>query len=284
MAETYCGKTCETCPHREALACPGCKSGPGRAWSGACDLAQCCMNKGHDACESCNFHVTCATYKDREAIPERRIRKQAEEAAQAKRLAENTPFLGKWLWLLFWLVVPGELAGLMSDKTVAGWFPALYLPGQILSVLCVVAYGLILLKLSSKEDHYRTAGTCALVAAAANALALCFSGGHHAETWTLLLSLPAAAVALYGEYHEYMGHSRVLSDADRELSGKWEILWKWYIGLFAALCVSVLVAFLIPVLGLLAALATAIGSFVVSILKLVYLYRTAQVFRAHTSA
>lgn len=42
-----------------------------------------------------------------------------------------------------------------------------------------------------------------------------------------------------------------------------------------------LLMLIIPILGLLVALVTAIGTIVVSILKLVYLYRTAKVFREY---
>ena len=39
MSETYCGKDCGSCPQREAMNCPGCKTGPGAAWPGECELA-----------------------------------------------------------------------------------------------------------------------------------------------------------------------------------------------------------------------------------------------------
>ena len=58
-------------------------------------------------------------------------------------------------------------------------------------------------------------------------------------------------------------------------------LWKWYIGMTLGLLGSILLMLIIPILGLLVALVTAIGTIVVSILKLVYLYRTAKVFREY---
>ena len=41
---------------------------------------------------------------------------------------------------------------------------------------------------------------------------------------------------------------------------------------------------IIPILGLIVALVTAIGTVVVSILKLVYLYRTAKTFREYSGS
>lgn len=48
MTDTYCGKNCEECASKEALNCPGCKSGPGSAWSGDCEIAKCRKDKGHE--------------------------------------------------------------------------------------------------------------------------------------------------------------------------------------------------------------------------------------------
>lgn len=56
---------------------------------------------------------------------------------------------------------------------------------------------------------------------------------------------------------------------------------EWYIGMTLGLLGSILLMLIIPILGLLVALVTAIGTIVVSILKLVYLYRTAKVFREY---
>ena len=78
-----------------------------------------------------------------------------------------------------------------------------------------------------------------------------------------------------------MEHSKVLSGVYNELSEKWEVLWKWYIGLFLGMFGCIIVMLIIPVLGAIAILGYAIGTIVVSILKLVYLYRTAKIFREY---
>ena len=49
--------------------------------------------------------------------------------------------------------------------------------------------------------------------------------------------------------------------------------------MYGAMLGSILIIVIIPILGLLVTLAAAIGLIVVSILKLVYLYRTAKLFR-----
>jgi hypothetical protein len=94
-------------------------------------------------------------------------------------------------------------------------------------------------------------------------------------------TIPAAIIALVGEYNEYMGHSAVLTGVDNELSEKWEVLWKWYIGLFLGMFGCILLMLIIPILGAIALIGAAIGLVVVGILKLVYLYRTAKLFREY---
>ena len=84
---------------------------------------------------------------------------------------------------------------------------------------------------------------------------------------------------MVGEYQEYMGHSELLWDVDVELSDKWRKLWKWYIGCFLVLLASIVVILLSLILGLLVTLAATIVLLVIMIVKLVYLYRTAMIFR-----
>ena len=105
------------------------------------------------------------------------------------------------------------------------------------------------------------------------------SSGQTTPPWTLVFTIPAMIVSLVGEYNEYSAHAEVVGDVAPVLSDKWTGLWKWYIGMTLGLLGSILLMLIIPILGLLVALVTAIGTIVVSILKLVYLYRTAKVFR-----
>lgn len=277
MAETYCGKNCAECTDKEKLGCTGCKTGSGKLWPEECELAKCCREKGHQTCETCIFHESCAIWRRWNDIPEQRLRKRADEEERKERIAQKSLFLGKWLWVLFWLVIPMTLASVMTNETVASWFPFLNFWGKFLNISCSTAYGVILLILSSEEKHYRVSGICALAAAAVSLLLINVPVGMGA----LVLTLPAAVAGVIGEYHEYMGHAEVAGDVDAELSVKWMTLWKWYIGMFAGLFGGIIVMMIIPILGLLVLLAAAIGTLAVTILKLVYLYRTANWFRTY---
>ena len=281
MAETYCGKNCAECSKREELNCQGCKAGPGRQFGGDCELAKCVRDKGHETCETCGFKGNCGTLRSRESMPDYRIRKIESEKMRKAAIAKRAPVLGKWLWIIFWLIIPSTIGSIMAHETTAKILPGLVMPGQIINAICSLTYGAILLKLGSEEDRYRTAGICALIAGGVSAVVAIITVAAEEATWTLLFTLPAAVVAMVGEYNEYMAHSAVLSGVDNELSEKWEVLWKWYIGLFLGMIGCILLMLIAPVLGAIVILGCAIGTVVVGILKLVYLYRTAKIFREY---
>ncbi len=275
MAETYCGRTCADCSQKEVLQCPGCRQGPGRPYSGECELAQCVRTSKQETCGTCTQKGSCRLLRESKDMPAYRRTKAAAEAYQAARNQEKAQFLGKWLWLLFWLILPGTLAGLMTNSSTTALVPGLKVPGEILSVLVSVARGLILIKLSSEEKGYGTAGACTLIAAVGSALLAVLPGAP----WTLLLSIPAALVSLAGIYNEFTAHASVLQDVDEALSSKWRTLFKWEIGLLAVTLGSIFFMLISALLAVMTAWVCTIGSIVVSVLQLIYLYRTAKVFR-----
>lgn len=276
MNETNCGKICSECTYKEALNCPGCKAGPGKTYGATCELARCCRDKGHETCQTCAHITTCGTYRGRHRIPEYRQQRIQAEQQRRQALAVNAPILGKWLWFLFWLVIPSSIASIMTNKTVVEFAPSLMIPGAILQAVCTLAYGLILLRLSRIEDGYRIAGVCNLIAAALSCLTVLTVDN---TGLTLLLSLPAAIASLVGIWYEYPAHADVLNDVDFETAEKWLALRKWHYITLGGTFGSLVVMLIIPLLGLLVLLASAIGALVVSISKLVNLYHTAQVFR-----
>ena len=71
---------------------------------------------------------------------------------------------------------------------------------------------------------------------------------------------------------------------DDELSEKWGALWRWEIGCYGALVGGTLLVAIAPVLGLIVMFAAATGLLVLGILKLIYVYRTAKIFREYDPA
>lgn len=283
MAQTYCGKNCDSCTYREELSCPGCHSGPGKKYYSECDLAKCCQQKSHETCETCQMKPHCGKLRGKDRMPERRIRERKLEAERQEAIAKRVPVLAKWMWPLFWLLIPQLIASLMLQENLVALIPGIRIPGLILQALCILAQCFILFKLSAVQYRYSTAAVCALLGAACSILANVLSGGQDAG-WTLLLTIPAAILNMVGVYHTYHGHAGAIEDFDAEQAQAWEKLWKWEIGVLLATMGAVILTALSPLLGALVVLAGAIASVVVNIVSIVYLYRTAQSCRQVDSA
>ena len=283
MAETYCGKRCENCAQKEEKLCPGCHLGPGRSWSGDCEIAVCCRDKGHESCETCTNNRYCGKRSRRDDMIGRRERKAAEQAAQRAELARKAPFLGKWLSILFWMVIPSTVASFLGMEALADVAPKVYLVGEYLTVACSLGYGLILLRLAKENLTYRTAGALRLVTAAASLLLVLISGKNAVANWTLLISLPAAVVGLVATYQEYMAHAGVLKGVDDDRAERWRMLWKWRVGLLIAPFASIVVMLIFRLLGLLVLLASLIGILVIGIVELYYLWQTKQAFKGYSN-
>lgn len=71
---------------------------------------------------------------------------------------------------------------------------------------------------------------------------------------------------------------------DYALSEKWMQLWKWFVRLTIILVASIVVILMFPVLGALIMFAAAIGTAVISIIELVYIYRMMSAFRTYASS
>lgn len=197
---------------------------------------------------------------------------------------EDAAVLAGRLKVLLWLVVPGTIAGFLSDEALAAHWPDLASLGEILGILCSVVYGLLLLSLAKVNGGYRAAGACTLFVVAAGVIVqvLTESGDPYMKDGgALMVALLSGVAALVGEYTECTSHAEALEPVDLELSGKWRRLWKWYIGTYLGSVGSIVVVMIFGPLGLLVMLASIIGMMVVAILKLVYLWRTARTFREY---
>lgn len=89
MGDTYCGKLCEDCQFKDNLQCPGCKTGPGKTWMTECELAKCCMDKGHQNCTTCSYSTSCGKLRGRDNEPERRLERRSYEQEKQKKIADK---------------------------------------------------------------------------------------------------------------------------------------------------------------------------------------------------
>ena len=274
---TYCGKNCEECTYKTELSCFGCQRGPGRMSGGDCKLARCCREKGHETCETCGFKRNCGIWLDKGNLPKQRIEHKKEEKEKEALIDRRAPFLGKWIWILFWLIVPQGIANLLTQDVMAALVPALEKPGQTGLVLCVVIRGVILLLISKEHKSYAFAGVWGMVSSVVSILNLLL---EIVDIYVLvMMATLQMVILLLSEYHEYKAHADVVLVVDGIISEQWDNYWKWNLYSGIGMVVSMYLIFAASFAGTLMLLASLIGMLVAGIKKLVCLYRTAQVFR-----
>lgn len=266
MNETYCGKSCQTCAYQANIGCRGCREEASRE----CKLAHCCREKGHETCQSCTYNNQCGMYRGKDTAPQYRLAKKKAELEHQEFMKQRGTFMAKWVWVLFWLFIPADIATVMTE-----WIPALETLGYLLNFACTAMYGVILLKISSEEKGYRTAGVLTLVAAV---LSLATIAANQLHVFLILMaSVTNAVISVFGCYYEFNAHADVLEGVDDELSEQWRKLWMWMLGTTIAMVIGAL--FALVYIGWLVILVAAIAMLVIGILKLVYLYRMAQAFQ-----
>lgn len=255
-------------------------------WAGAPvfrRLSHCGLLPGEGAYGMCDLHLfyrLCPAAK--RYAPEPAVGRGGRAGAPGAAGPE-CPVLAKWLWLLFWLVIPSVFSNILTMDTVAGAFPTAGVVGNVLAFLISLAYGVLLWQLREAAGRYRTAALCYLAGGIISGVLLLPAIPEGNWLWWLL-SLPVMVLELCAAYQEFYAHAEVLEELDPELAGKWRLLWKWWIGLLLGLFGCIFLALISAILGLLAILADAIGLLVVGIVKLVYLYRTAKRFREYQPA
>ena len=282
MAENYCGKSCEACNFKEKLDCPGCKAGPGRVFGGDCEVANCCRERGHDTCTTCNQNNWCSKQRHVDNLAETRFQKKEWERSKREQLETHVGMLAKCFTAIFWLNIIAFLPDLMSNDLTKG-FPILHQTGQMISLAFSLVITAIYVVMGKANRRYRITAACMGVAVVATFLQNLVTGGE-TPPWTLLISLPLAVLGLVCRYHQYSANSEVLVPMDYALSEKWMQLWKWFVRLTIILVASIVVILMFPVLGALIMFAAAIGTAVISIIELVYIYRMMSAFRTYASS
>ncbi|MBQ8187370.1 MAG: DUF3795 domain-containing protein [Clostridia bacterium] len=270
-----CGKNCEECAVREEISCGGC---PSVVSDAGCGIAECASKNNHESCATCTMRPTCPTYRQAPSMPARR--REAEEEARQKRerLTENAKICGKWMRMMFWLMIVLIPVGLAEDVT--GSFPAVHLIVEGIIAACNLLTAFCLWKMQKAEKRYRTAallhgGGILLDSIAAVVFDVIFPD---AAVLRLILTVPAAVMLIAAAYQTYTAHSWVTAEADRELSDNWERLWKWEIITIAGVLCSPVLAFF-GLLGILAVFAVLVFTVIVDVLAIVYLWRSAELFR-----
>lgn len=274
---SYCGKICAECMRKEELNCNGCKE-----WQSSCnefcEIAKCCKSKFHDACETCGNVNVCSKYSQRNNVPDNVLNLQRIAEAEKTKIALHAPILKKCFSVMFWLIIPQLTASFLSLENVN--YPiTVNIIGVIIIFACALIYGLMLIKAAQINDDYRLSAIVIIISGALAAISSILQITRQIGNASLLLTIPAAILTLIGEYREFHTHADVIEKYDNEISDKWRKLWKLEAISIAASVGGVVFIIIAPVLGLLIVLAGMILTIVVGVKKLIYLYKSAEVFK-----
>ena len=194
----------------------------------------------------------------------------------------NVPLLAKWTNILFWLIIVSTVAKFLTSENVTNAVPVLAFTGQILNIVSTAAYGVVLMKIASESMHYRNSAICCFITAVISVAVIPISDDTESFI-AISVVIVSVVINMIGVYYEFMGHADVLRDVDRTLSDKWFKLWKWYVGTFFGMIGGTVLAVIIPLIGMIIVLASTIGTFVVSIVKIVYIYKMSKVFGKYSA-
>lgn len=212
-----------------------------------------------------------------------------DEAWARKRegVRRKAPYMHKWLMILFWLMIASGIADLFSAEEMEQLMPEVYGVASIVSLICGIIYVVVLFKLSNEEALYRKSAYYLLGSVVLSLVGLVIAMFNMENIGVLLITMVvligALVVAFVSEYYEYHAHANVVRDADSEMAHNWEQLWKYYVRLLLGLLGCIVLAFLIPMIAGLIMIVLAIGVLIVSIMKYVYVYQTAKIFKSYLS-
>lgn len=277
MEKTYCGKDCTECGSREVLNCPGCYAGPGKRFGGCCEIAKCCIEKGHESCATCTFRSGCGKTLFSKNAPQERVRKQEQKMRKQETLKQQAEFLGHWLW---YLVCPVIINNAISVLELIPTFSGLSAVFAAIAMLCNFLYAYVLVKISPVHENFKHAGWIFVVVAIISAIKTFFNE-YNDVMFSLIVLLPVAGFNLFGQYLEMTAFGEIMADVEQNLSERWFFIRKWYFLGFAGTLGGLFVMLLIPLLGIIAAFCGLICLLLMCTIRIVALYNTASFFKSY---
>lgn len=283
MGETYCGKNCEQCNYKERLECSGCKTGPGRELYGECKIASCCRGRAHQACNTCMESNTCAMLSGRGTVPEFLLKTKDNSEDISGYWAEKAPALGKWMMVLFVLNIVNLLVDVLTIDTIRNVVPGLYIIGSVLGLVIRAGMVWAFFKLQNGSERFRTVGICmivSIVVGAANGLIP--SGYVSLSAISFILTVAMLVLELVMYYQEFKGFEETLEYVYPMLSESWNFLWKLFVGYLIGYMAGIVLLVFVQILGVLVMIISVIIGLVASVLRLVYMYRSATKFKYYS--
>lgn len=224
-----------------------------------------------------------------------------EEMAEIRaQRAERICVQMKWMRVLCALIPFTLLANLLGNgKEIVrillpeATVPDLSIVGQALSVLCTAVAAWVFRRLRDVSDSYRICFLCCFVCASLGALSLYFTAVMPEANWGTVLALPVLIGSLLWGYFENLAHADNLCGVDEALPRQWRMLAAVYGISCIALIILPFAILFIPVLfstalGVILShlfgvvfIAAAVAFAGTSVMRMVYLLRSAEVMRKY---
>ena len=276
MANTYCGKSCETCSSKEKLNCSGCKTGRGNYMTGICEIAACCRAEACNKCTECSMVDDCKLFASSGQSSETRLSRTSEESIVTDYDLKKARFLGDRIFILFCLSLASFILPFLKIA-VAFIHPSLYLFMSLVGLGLQIALIVLYFIIGKYEDNFRYVFWLNIAAIVNSVLSIFF-----AETaLEFLFTLASLAIVLAYISCEAKGFAAILMNVDIYLSEKWDnYLSLFKKGVIATIitAVSLIVLIFVPcllIVGYLAIIALSIFLIVLLIVRLVYIAQTA---------
>lgn len=223
--------------------------------------------------------MSCTKRQQKDQMQQIRIAEAAAKEEKEVQKREKAKVLGKWLWLLFWLLIPNIIAGIMSNESLKPISPTMYYIGTVLGIVVEIIYCIVLFMLRHVEKKYGHAVICIIAGVVLTVVSMLLADGAIVFRGTVYVCDSGSESGR--QLLPVLWPCSCIGGFDVEFSEKWKKLWKWQIICLCGAVAGVCLLFL-WILGVLLVLASAIGIAVVSIVQLVYLYRMAVLFREYT--
>ncbi len=171
------------------------------------------------------------------------------------------------LWKVFWMVVISNVISLLS------FIPATVRFATLFGYVAAFLVGMLIMTLQTVDSRFRTAGRYAVASAV-----MLLVGMLLGSNATMPLTLAASVCSLFAMFFELNTLSLIVAQADANLGKRWRDLWKFRM---IALCCSMgctLLVLLAPGLASLLLVAVAVAAWILSLMQMVYYYKTAKLY------
>ncbi len=276
MANTYCGKNCETCSSKETLNCSGCKTGRGNYMTGTCEIAACCRAEACNKCAECSMVDDCKLFASSGQSAETRRSKTSGDSIVTDYDLKKARFLGNRISILFYLSLATLILPFIQ-VAVTFIHPSLYFFTSLVDLGIQIALIALYFIMGKYEDNFKYVFWLNIAAIVTSLLSMFF-----AETSIeFLFTLANLAIALAYISCEAKGFAAILMNVDICLSEKWDNYLRLYKkGILTAIitAVSIIIIIFAPcllVVWYIAIIALSIFFIALYIVRLVYMVQTA---------